>query len=241
MHSKVVGGFGNRDAGFSEARPQWPFQRQHVNVRPSNTPPLRLHGYEPASRANGPGLRAVVWVQGCTIGCAGCFNPGTHDSAGGAPRDTAELAAELVRQRDRIEGISISGGEPFQQPEALLDLLARLDGLGLSRLAFSGYWLREIEGQPLGLALLSHIDVLIAGRYAQTRHSGRGLIGSANQTIHLLTSRHSHCDFASIPPAEIILKPDGSLTFSGISPVKTNPQGQTINWRKNLKGEGWSG
>jgi anaerobic ribonucleoside-triphosphate reductase activating protein len=181
---------------------------------------LRLHGFERASRANGPGLRAVVWVQGCTLGCPGCFNPGTHDPSGGELQDTAELAATLLNLRERIQGVSISGGEPFQQPEPLLDLLTRLDGSGLSRLVFSGYTLREIERQPLGPAIIAHLDVIIAGRYAPKRHKGRGMLGSSNQRICLLTARHSLAEFDRVPPAEIILHPNGNITFSGIAPLR---------------------
>ena len=86
---------------------------------------VRLHAVELASRANGPGLRSVVWFQGCTLGCSGCFNPGTHDSGGGYDTEVESLAEQLL-SAPNIEGISISGGEPFQQPDALADLVARL-------------------------------------------------------------------------------------------------------------------
>ena len=189
--------------------------------------PVRLHSIELASRANGPGLRAVLWFQGCTLGCPGCFNPLTHDSATGIVTDTAALAARVLSRPNDIEGLSISGGEPFQQPEALLDLLTLLDGSGLSRLVFSGYTLREIEAQPLGPAILAHLDVLIAGRYVATRHDGHALLGSSNQRIHLLTPRHQLSDFATVPGTEVILHTDGSITFTGIAPLRVSgPAGE---------------
>jgi anaerobic ribonucleoside-triphosphate reductase activating protein len=175
---------------------------------------------EPASRANGPGLRAVVWFQGCTLGCPGCFNPKTHDSSHGLEADTASLAEHLADPRLEIEGFSFSGGEPFQQPEAFLDLLQRLDVSPLTKLAFSGYTLAEIKRMPLGPKILEHLDVLVAGRYVVSRHSGQGLLGSANQQIHLLTRRYSPADFRNIPKMEIILHADGSFTLSGIAPGK---------------------
>lgn len=149
---------------------------------------VRVHAFEPASRANGPGLRAVVWFQGCSLGCPGCFNPATHDPGGGDECDTETLAAEILARAARIEGLSVSGGEPFQQPEALLDLLQRLAAASLSRLVFSGYTLAEIQALPLGPATLRHVDVLIAGRYHAAQRTGHGLLGSANQQIHLLTA-----------------------------------------------------
>ena len=182
--------------------------------------PLRLHAIEPASRANGPGLRSVIWFQGCTLGCPGCFNPGTHAPHAGTETDTAFLAAMILSSAHGITGVSISGGEPFQQPEALLDLLIRLHGSGLSRLVFSGYTLKEIEAQPLGPAILTHLDVLIAGRYVQMRNHGRDLLGSSNQRIHLLTGRHAMEEFEGIPTTEIIVRPDGSITLTGVVPAR---------------------
>lgn len=177
---------------------------------------LRLHAVELASRANGPGLRAVVWFQGCTLACPGCFNPGTHDPNGGYESDTAGLASEVLALKATIEGLSVSGGEPFQQPEALLDLLRRLDGSGLSRLVFSGYTLDEVQSLALGPSLLAHVDVLVSGRYVQSQHIGRNLLGSANQAIHFLTNRYSPRDFVRVPAREVILHADGTLTISGI-------------------------
>jgi anaerobic ribonucleoside-triphosphate reductase activating protein len=179
---------------------------------------VRIHAVEQMSRANGPGWRAVVWFQGCTLGCPGCFNPPTHPHAGGILLDTAELAEKLTRLAGRIEGVTISGGEPFQQAEALTDLLARLSATPLSRLVFTGYSLREVSELPHGQEALRHIDVLIAGRYVAGRHLGLGLLGSANQVVHLLTPRYTQEDLAEVPPGEVILHADGTVSVSGISP-----------------------
>jgi anaerobic ribonucleoside-triphosphate reductase activating protein len=178
---------------------------------------LRLHAFEPASRANGPGLRAVVWFQGCTLGCPGCFNPATHDPQGGYEADTETLAAETLSLGSTIEGISISGGEPFQQPAALADLLNRLADSHLSRLVFTGYTRPEIERLALGRDVLRQIDVLIAGRYAAVQHLGHGLLGSANQHIYLLSNRYTLSQLACVPRRELILRPDGTITATGLA------------------------
>jgi anaerobic ribonucleoside-triphosphate reductase activating protein len=136
-------------------------------------------------------------------------------------RETSELAAELSGRIGGIEGVSVSGGEPFQQPEALLDLLVRIESTGLSRLVFSGYTLAELERQPLGRSIRAHLDVLVAGRYAAGRHVGRALVGSDNQRIHLLTPRHTLAEFERIPQVEFILHADGTLTGTGIGPVRS--------------------
>ncbi len=181
---------------------------------------IRLHAFEPGSRANGPGLRAVIWMQGCSLGCPECFNPGSHDLVGGSEADTLVLANRILSGKPRVEGISISGGEPFQQPNALLDLLTRLDGAGLSRLVFSGYTLREIKAQTFGPPILEHLDVVIAGRYVASQYEGKALLGSANQKIHLLTPRHRPEEFGAVPTSEVILHPDGSITLTGIRPLR---------------------
>jgi anaerobic ribonucleoside-triphosphate reductase activating protein len=177
---------------------------------------MQLHAFEPASRANGPGLRAVIWFQGCSLRCPGCFNPSTHDFDGGREADTDELVEIILGLRDTIEGVSISGGEPFEQPEALLMLASAAKKHNLSVLVFSGFTLEQIRSRPLAAEILGCVDVLIAGPYVQSRHVGRGLIGSSNQQIHLLSSRHAERDFGSLPNCEMILHADGSITLSGI-------------------------
>jgi len=185
---------------------------------------LRIHAVEPASLANGPGLRAVVWFQGCTLGCPGCFNPATHNASAGGDVDTGVLAATFLGISE-IAGINLSGGEPFQQPEALLDLLTRLEGSPLSIVCFSGYTLAEIQTMPLGPRILSRLDVLIAGRYLHAQHLGVGLLGSANQRIHLLSKRYAPSDFTRLPAGEAIIHRDGSITLSGIHPPSTASHG----------------
>jgi anaerobic ribonucleoside-triphosphate reductase activating protein len=185
---------------------------------------VHVHAFEPASRANGPGLRAVVWLQGCTLGCVGCFNPTTHDPRGGDEYDTGQLAAKILTQRNSLEGVTISGGEPFQQPEALRDLLERLPRAGLSRLVFTGYTLAEVRELPLGPGILSLVDVLIAGPFVASQYPADGLLGSANQQVHILTPRHTPDDFLNLASREIILHGDGSMTITGIAPWCATPR-----------------
>jgi len=71
---------------------------------------------------------------------------------------------------------------------------------------------------PLGPAILNRTDVLIAGPYRQPQHLSRGLLGSANQRIRLLTGRYHWRDFQNLPACEVILHPDGAITLTGIAP-----------------------
>jgi anaerobic ribonucleoside-triphosphate reductase activating protein len=179
---------------------------------------VRIHALEPASRANGPGLRAVVWFQGCTLNCPGCFNPSMHDPNAGYEADTAAVVRQMLGSNIPVEGVSVSGGEPFQQPEALLDLVQRVKNSGQSVLVFTGYNLGELHEMSLGRSILRSVDVLVAGRYLRARHLGHGLLGSANQKIHCLTARYQPRDFADSPASEVILHRDGSITLSGVVP-----------------------
>jgi anaerobic ribonucleoside-triphosphate reductase activating protein len=180
---------------------------------------LRVHATEAASRANGPGARFVVWLQGCTLGCPGCFNPGTHAPDGGRATTVAELAAELDRAPG-IEGLTLSGGEPLQQPEAAAALLDAARARGLSTLAFSGYTEGEIRALPGGPAVLARLDVLVDGRYVAGQRLGAGLRGSANQRIHLLTDRYTLAEVEATPVAEIRIAASGEVVLTGVNPLK---------------------
>lgn len=180
----------------------------------------RVHAIEPRSRANGPGSRFVVWLQGCTLGCPGCFNPGTH-AAGGREVAIAEIASQMAAaEAAGVEGLSLSGGEPLQQPEAAAALLDAARALDLSTVAFSGYTIDEIRALPGGAEVLTRLDVLIDGRYVAGERLATGLRGSANQRIHLLTSRYTLADVEATPVAEIRIGPAGDVVLTGVNPLK---------------------
>lgn len=177
---------------------------------------IRVHAIEPRSRANGPGARTVVWVQGCTLGCAGCFNPATH-AGGGTEMSVDEIMAQVPAD---AEGLSLSGGEPLQQGPAIAALLDAARARGLSTLAFSGYTREEIEALPHGPSVLARLDVLIDGRYVARERFASGLRGSANQRILLLTDRYTREDVEATPTAEIRISPTGELILTGVDPFK---------------------
>lgn len=186
----------------------------------SQPPSVRLHAFMPRSRANGPGLRVVLWTQGCTLACPGCFNPETHPVEGGTQYQPASLAADIAALPD-IEGVTISGGEPLQQVVALTALSEELRAkTSLSIVLFTGFEPAEIQRIPGTAALLALCDVLIAGRYRREQAIAIDLRGSANKQIIFLSDRYTQSDFADLPPAEFWISPDGSLVLSGISPLK---------------------
>jgi len=181
----------------------------------------RVHATEARSRANGPGTRFVIWLQGCSLGCPGCFNPGTHDAAGGEAVEVHALLARLAAARadGLIDGLTLSGGEPLEQPAATLALLRGARGLGLSTLAFSGFTIDEIGARPLGADVLAALDVLVDGRYLARERLGAGLRGSANQRIHVLSDRHTLAEVEATPVAEVRIDPRGAVVLTGVAPV----------------------
>jgi anaerobic ribonucleoside-triphosphate reductase activating protein len=104
---------------------------------------LRLHRFLPFTRAEGPGNRACLWVQGCPIRCPSCFNPSTWSKSGGYDVTVEELEARIL-DASNIEGVTFLGGEPFEQAEALSDLGYRVRQVGLSVMTFTGYLLEDI-------------------------------------------------------------------------------------------------
>lgn len=167
---------------------------------------LRVHAFLPASRANGPGLRAVLWTQGCSLGCPGCFNPETHPFAGSLlPVDEV---FRWITDATGIEGLTVSGGEPLQQWPAVRQLLQMVRAeTDLSVVLFSGYSLDEI-GRRTCRDVVSYVDVLIAGRYAS----------SAPKAVHLLGDRYTAADMAAVPTAEVVIAANGDVVITGIDP-----------------------
>lgn len=155
------------------------------------------------SRANGPGDRDVFWFSGCTIGCRGCVNPGFLEGAAGRSVPVDALARLFTERAPAIEGITLSGGEPTEQPEAAVALATAARGLGLSVVMFSGRtasWLRE--KQP---ALHDACDLIVAGPYVEHLPSRGPLLGSANQEVVFVTDRYRAEDLVRIPRAEVHL------------------------------------
>lgn len=181
---------------------------------------LRIHHFEPYSYANGPGKRAVLWLQGCTLKCAGCFNPHTHSITRGKQIHLKRLVNQIIQASSLIEGLTISGGEPLQQLKPLLSLLSEVRAkTDLSIILFSGYTFEEIRSMPAADQLFSIIDVLIAGRYDPSLPSQNPWLGSGTKTVHFFTPRYSMKDLSIVPPTELIISLSGEITFSGIAPV----------------------
>jgi len=180
---------------------------------------LRVHDFMARSRANGPGVRAVLWLQGCSLGCSGCFNPATHPRDAGERASVDELVARVAGLSPGIEGITISGGEPLEQARPLRALLERLRReTPLSVILFTGFTWEEATAAAERADVLPFVDVLVAGRYAPARRLARGLRGSDNKTTHFLTDRYADADLEAVPAAEIAIGLEGEIVVTGMDP-----------------------
>lgn len=147
----------------------------------------------PNTQAEGPGNRFAIWVQGCSIRCEGCCNPELFGFGGGQKISPEDLAKQALDTPD-IEGISLLGGEPFDQPAALLALVERIARAKLSIMIYSGYTLAQLKAraEPEIAAILAHTDLLVDGPYDQTSpETSRRWLGSSNQQMHFFTERYS--------------------------------------------------
>lgn len=129
---------------------------------------IRIAGIMDDSIVDGPGLRLTVFTQGCTHDCPGCHNPESHDPAGGKDKDTAEII-EMIDDNPLLDGLTLSGGEPFLQAEACTVLACAAKERGLSVWTYSGWTfealLERAKADPAVLTLLESTDVLVDGPF----------------------------------------------------------------------------
>ena len=136
----------------------------------------------------GPGKRYAIWVQGCNRHCEGCIAPDTWELDGGYEVLVDELANEIINTPN-IEGITLSGGEPFLQHEPLCELIRIVRSQrDVSVIVYTGYSHKEIANTRLA----SMADIIIDGEYIQEQNDDMSLRGSSNQNIICVTDRYRH-------------------------------------------------
>lgn len=146
---------------------------------------IRLFGYAPESIVDGKGFRFSIFVQGCTLNCPGCHNPESHDLNGGYIKDTSELIKEFS-ENPLLDGVTFSGGEPFLQPEPLIEIAKAAKSIGLNIWVYTGSRFEDIlnEGDEKKLELLHLTDVLVDGPFLEKERSLElKFKGSKNQRL----------------------------------------------------------
>lgn len=146
---------------------------------------LRIAGYTKESVVDGPGIRFVIYAQGCPHRCAGCHNPETWDFNGGE-EITGEEILSLIRGSQLLQGVTFSGGEPFAQAEAMAVLAEQVKVMGLDIVTYTGYNFEELLEMSNDAEdvkqLLERSDFLVDGPYlASERDLGISFRGSRNQ------------------------------------------------------------
>lgn len=180
---------------------------------------INYAGFLACSTVNGPGKRAVIWVQGCPLRCSGCFNP---DLWPFAPRNkirTGDLADRITAVPD-IEGVTFSGGEPFCQAAALAEVGDLVRETGLNVVTFTGFPYQELRLRQRASwnALLQVTDLLIAGPYRPDLPCSHPLRASANQEVVNLSGQligREDEPGQAAGTVEYTISPEGVITATG--------------------------
>ena len=181
---------------------------------------MRVSSISHSSYVNGPGKRAVLHTQGCTIGCADCINPHTWDPSGGLVMRVEDIVRDL--RIEEHDGVTITGGEPLQQPEELAQLLSLIH-TRTTVVLFTGYTKKYLERRGHVGMLSAHCDVVIAGPYIPKYNEftePRALRGSINQEVLILKGGISMCELTPLPDVEMVIQDDGSSVIRGFPDLR---------------------
>ncbi|GIE34623.1 radical SAM protein [Actinoplanes italicus] len=180
-------------------------------------PPVRIARFLERTTAEGPGERTAIWVQGCSIRCPGCFNPHLFSSRGGALTSPDALVARVLAAG--TSGVTLLGGEPFDQPAGLAAVASGVREAGLTVMTFSGYdhavlRQRSSDGDRAVAALLDATDLLVAGPFREDLlDHDRPWAGSTNQEFVHLTDRLR--DVTAPDRVEVTVTASGAVAVNG--------------------------
>ena len=151
----------------------------------SNDNELRIAGLVEESIVDGPGIRFVIFTQGCPHGCMGCHNPQTHDFNGGK-NESIDNIVSMIDADPLLKGVTLSGGEPFMQAKKLVKLLNKINNKELNVITYTGFTYEELiekADEANGfLELLKASDILIDGKFElDKKQEGLKFRGSSNQ------------------------------------------------------------
>lgn len=180
---------------------------------------VRVGAFEPRSLVAGPGERAVLWVTGCLRRCPACMKPEWFAFDTGLLNSISAIAERVlaIHAARPLQGITFSGGEPFEQATPLAALAAELRwATGLDVLAYSGYRLDALRSTPRFAPLLDQCDWIIDGEYRQDRSGPLRWRGSANQTLYHRGIDGTHVSVCPADEAPGVREVQVSLTAHGV-------------------------
>ena len=181
---------------------------------------MRVYQYIHQTKAEGPGNRFAIWVQGCPHKCPGCFEKDTWDSYGGFELSLEEVIGEFNKAAGFVDGVTILGGEPFEQAEELAEFAEYVRQSGKTVITFTGYTYVSLQARSdLSVnKLLRNTDILMDGEYVQAlRDFSRPMVGSKNQNIIFLSDRISMQEYYSYKNSiEVRMSPSGRIRINGM-------------------------
>lgn len=181
---------------------------------------LNVYKIVPKTKTEGPGTRFTIWTQGCSIKCEGCFMKAAQNKDGGTIYSVSDIMSEIEKVKNSIEGITLLGGEPFEQAKPLSFIAKKCQEMGLSVITFTGYTHEKLLAlkNDVVLALLNNTDLLIDGKFEKDNlNRTKPLIGSNNQRFIFLTSRYSNKDIEKLKNRfEVRISPNGSIQINGM-------------------------
>jgi anaerobic ribonucleoside-triphosphate reductase activating protein len=211
---------------------------------------LTVSRFQRCTRALGPGVRCVVWFHGCSFNCPGCIAAEMNSSTEFLSLSASRLA-DAVMAIPEIEGVTLSGGDPFDQNlEGLSAFLEHVRTRSkLSTMCYTGRTLSQLRfgvNASINEHILSMIDVLVDGLYVDALNDGIAWRGSSNQQVHFLTSRYRHLSsligsshdrvvevsldssarlhITGIPPSRFMERLSGGLLTRGLSMLATDKE-----------------
>ena len=148
---------------------------------------LQVAGFLEHSTVNGEGLRSVLFVSGCSHACPGCQNEAMQDTCYGESLSISDIYQRIIKNKPIIDGVTFSGGEPFDQSQALTDLALLLKKEGLTIWCYTGYTYETLKQDSSKRLLLNLVDVLVDGPFiSQLKDQNLKYKGSSNQHIYAL-------------------------------------------------------
>ena len=149
----------------------------------SNT--IKIAGIIEESIVDGPGIRFVIFTQGCPHNCFGCHNPQTHDINGGMEVEIDNIIKK-ISENPLLKGVTLSGGEPFMQANKIAVLLDKIDRNKLNVITYTGfkyeYLIHNTNAENGFMDLLNRTDILIDGKFEiEIKDENLKFMGSSNQ------------------------------------------------------------
>ena len=147
--------------------------------------PIRIIDIVEGTAVDGPGLRTSIYLAGCAHRCPGCHNPQTWDFDAGKDMTVDELI-NIISQSDF--NVTLTGGDPIYQAEALIPLAKKIRELGYSIWLYTGFTFEQLQDMPIAMQLLEYIDTIVDGPFIlEQRDTSLQFRGSSNQRIIKIT------------------------------------------------------